>query len=183
MAYESSIRDYLGSPKAKIMAMQNPSTLIVGYGNLDRQDDGVSWHMMAELATRLGRPIPDDTIGFQPDGSNPDFLFVLQLTPELAELITQYDRVCFLDAHTGNIEEDISFRTPEPGFQRSPFTHHMTAETLLGLSRALYGKEPTSILVSVRGHEFEFIQELSSKTSTLAHQAAKQIMAWIMGTS
>jgi hydrogenase maturation protease len=163
--------------------MHNISTLILGYGNMDRQDDGVSWHIMADLAARLGHSIPDFSTGFQPDGSNPDFLFVLQLTPELAELVAGYQRVCFLDAHTGNIEEDVSVRSLTPGYQHSPFTHHMTPETLLGLSDALYGKSPAAVLVSVRGYEFEFVQNLSIKTAELAHQAADFVMKWLVHNS
>ncbi len=36
-----------------------------------------------------------------------DFAFYLQLTPEMAEEISAYEYVCFLDAHTGAIPEPV----------------------------------------------------------------------------
>ena len=85
-----------------------PSTLIIGFGNPDRQDDGVSWHVLTILADHFGiqKPIPPD-LDFYPAGSNPDLLFMLQLVPELAEQVAGYNRVCFIDAHTGAVSEDI----------------------------------------------------------------------------
>ena len=28
-------------------------TLVIGYGNVDRQDDGAAWHILARLAKQL----------------------------------------------------------------------------------------------------------------------------------
>jgi hydrogenase maturation protease len=156
-----------------------PSTLVIGFGNPDRQDDGVAWHVMVELARNLGRTIPDYSEGFQPDSSNPDFMFILQLTPELAEEVAKYDRVCFMDAHTGNIAEEIALRPLQSGFQASPFTHHLTPETLLSFCQALYQKSPSAVLISIRGYEFGFIQELSPRTRILAGQAAEMALHWL----
>jgi hydrogenase maturation protease len=154
-------------------------TLIIGFGNLDRQDDGVAWHVLGGLASRLGRPLPDPGEGFQVQGLEPDFLFVLQLTPELAELAAGFDRVCFVDAHTGEVDEDLSIRSVLPAFQHSPFTHHLTADSLLSFAQTLYGRAPQAILVSVRGHRFGFSQELSAETASLADAAAVEIARWL----
>ena len=35
-------------------------TLIIGYGNVDREDDGVGWHILKNLADRIDRTIPED---------------------------------------------------------------------------------------------------------------------------
>ena len=35
-------------------------TLVIGYGNADRQDDGVGWHILKVLAERIGTSVPDD---------------------------------------------------------------------------------------------------------------------------
>jgi Ni,Fe-hydrogenase maturation factor len=84
-------------------------TLIIGYGNFDRQDDGVAWHVLAEVARRLGCAVPlSPEEEFPPNGGKPDFIFELQLTPELAEAIAQYERVCFVDAHTGAVPHDVT---------------------------------------------------------------------------
>jgi Ni,Fe-hydrogenase maturation factor len=63
-------------------------TIIIGYGNPDREDDGVAWHILAALNARLGNPVPDlYADGFEPQGNPIDFMFRLQLMPELAETI------------------------------------------------------------------------------------------------
>jgi hydrogenase maturation protease len=159
--------------------MYVPTALIIGYGNPDRQDDGVAWHILTRLAEDLGRPIPSMDEGFYPNGENPDLYFGLQLIPELAETISAYQRVCFVDAHTGNVPEDVNVVAVTPEYQRSPFTHHMTADTCLSLVQTIYGQTPQAILVSVRGYEFGFSHELSPATLQLAEQAVKQIKVWL----
>lgn len=178
--------------------MQN--TLVIGYGNIDRQDDGVAWHVLAALARLFNQPVPDD-----PDESfqfpvnlvdstpanqntqatrsipNPAYHFSLQLLPEMAEMLAGIERVCFVDAHTGNIPEDVQFTYLQASYQRSPFTHHMTPETMLAFAQNLYGYHPQAILVSIRGYEFGFDRRLSKRTAGLVGQAVEQIMEWLFG--
>ena len=33
--------------------------LLLGYGNPDREDDGVAWHILRALAVKMGLPAPD----------------------------------------------------------------------------------------------------------------------------
>jgi hydrogenase maturation protease len=155
------------------------NTLILGYGNLDRQDDGVAWHILAKIALASGRKVPSDIDGFEPSGQNPDLMFCLQLTPELAETLSVYDRVCFVDAHTGSVPEDLHMEHIQPTYQSSPFTHHMTAHTCLAFCETLYHARPEAILVSVRGYYFGFDRTLSPDTEELAAQAAGYILNWI----
>jgi hydrogenase maturation protease len=155
-------------------------TLIIGYGNPDRADDGVAWHILHMLAQRLGLPEPGaDDEGLARLETSPDLLCLLQLNPELAELIPQYERVCFVDAHTGAYPEDIRCETIEGEYLPSPFTHHMTPPTLLMLAQTLYGRAPRALVVSVRGYHFGFSDQLSPATAALAETAAEQIIAWL----
>lgn len=154
-------------------------TLILGFGNADRQDDGVAWHVLARLANAWNIPVPDSPAdGLEVACGSVDLLYALQLYPEMAETIAGYDRVCFIDAHTGAVPEDIYIQDLKPQYQKSPLTHHMTANTILELTRALYGIEPEARLVSVRGYEFGFSQQLSPRTNQLAQQAAELIKNW-----
>ena len=140
----------------------------------------MAWHILTRLAEALDRtPIPDVDEGFQPDGREPDFLFVLQLTPELAETLAEYGRVAFIDAHTGQIPQDIQLAEVAPGFQTSPFTHHMTPATLLSLAESLYGRAPQAVLLSVRGYEFGFQRGLSEQTAALAETGAERLLRWL----
>ena len=154
--------------------------LILGYGNPDRQDDGVAWHILVGVHRLLGRPVPESfEEGLWPIGDNPDFLFSLQLTPDTAEIIAGFDRVCFVDAHTGNIKEDLHMELVPGCYTQSPFTHHMTPATCIYLVEQIYHVKPEAVLVSVRGYEFEFSHTLSRKTSLLAQRAVIQIMDWL----
>ena len=154
--------------------------LIIGYGNVDRQDDGVAWHVLSGIAQRFGGQTPaslDDE--FESADPNVDLLFMLQLMPELAETIARYERVCFVDAHTGAVPHDVNVEELSSEFQSSPFTHHMTASTLLSFAETLYHHAPQAILVSVRGYEFGFARSLSPRTAELAEEAADLIEKWL----
>jgi hydrogenase maturation protease len=158
--------------------------LIIGYGNRDREDDGVAWHILQGVAKHLGRSAPElETGGLDQLGQSPDLLFVLQLTPELSELIANYDFVCFVDAHTGDYPEDLRFGSITAGFQTSPFTHHMTPQTCLALAETVYGRTPQAALVSVRGYRFGFSHTLSIETGLLADDAIEQIVTWLTQVS
>ena len=155
-------------------------TLLIGYGNPDRQDDGLAWHILFQLAGRIDRPVDFDTgISFIDFQQSPDFLFSLQITPEMIDIIKDYERVCFVDAHTGNIPEEVRLVPLRSEFQKSPFTHHMTPETCLSLHENIYHRLPEAILVSVRGYEFQFSQALSTRTETLVNSAIELIWDWL----
>jgi hydrogenase maturation protease len=154
--------------------------LFLGYGNVDRQDDGVAWHLLCEIMRRLGAPVlaePEDEMPVY--FGDYAFDFQLQLTPELADDMDHYDRVCLMDAHTGNIPEEVRLEPVTAQYQSSPFTHHMTAGTLLSLCQVLHQHTPETILVSVRGYEFKFTRSLSADTGALISTAADQILEWM----
>lgn len=155
-------------------------TLVIGYGNADRQDDGVGWHILKNLAERIGHTVPDDPgADIDIESEIVDLTFILQIYPELAETISHYKRVCFVDAHTADISEKISWIDLTPEYEKSPLTHHMSPKTVLSISATIYDKVPEAILVSVRGFRFQFERELSPQTAALAESAAERIWDWI----
>ena len=153
--------------------------LILGYGNPDREDDGVAWHILRALTIRLGLAAPESYEDEFPEFASIDFAFHLQLTPELAEDINAYEYVCFVDAHTGNIAEPVRLIPVESEFQASPFTHHLTPQSLLSLCETLYKQKPEAALVSVLGYRFLFSRQLSTETTQLVPQAVELIWDWI----
>jgi len=154
-------------------------SLIIGYGNPDREDDGVAWHILHALTTKLGLDSPDSYEDEFPESALIDFTFYLQLTPEMAEDISDYEYVCFVDAHTGNIPEPVRLINVESEFQASPFTHHLTPQSLLSMCETIYGKKPDAALLSVLGHRFLFSRELSAETAQLVLQAVELIWGWL----
>lgn len=156
------------------------STLIFGYGNADRQDDGVAWHILRDLMHQNGLPVSEELdILFHDEKQDVDYVFEMQLTPEIAYDLNKYDRACFIDAHTGAVPEDVHFEVVHARFQKSPFTHHLTASSLLSIAESIHHRAPETILVSVRGYEFGFSQSLSTKTANLTRQAADIILNWM----
>jgi hydrogenase maturation protease len=154
-------------------------SLIIGYGNPDREDDGIAWHILRALAVRLGLQSPESYEDEFPEYAAIDFAFYLQLTPEMAEDINEYEYVCFVDAHTGNIPEPVRLISVESEFQRSPFTHHLTPQSLVSMCETLYGRKPDAALLSILGHRFLFSRQLSEETAALVPQALELIWDWL----
>jgi hydrogenase maturation protease len=157
-----------------------PKNLIVGYGNADRQDDGVAWHVLNGIAEKLGRAVPaapED--GYFPEGFDTDLWYVLQLEPEMSEDFSHYERICFVDAHTGNIAEEILLQPVEGSPAASAFTHHLTPAACLALTHTIFAAHPEAKLLSVRGYHFEFSRELSPQTAVLVRRAVEMLWQWL----
>lgn len=155
-------------------------TLLIGYGNIDREDDGAGWHIVSRVAARQGVEFPcDPSLECEAEGGGIHYLVTLQLIPEYAELIASARRVCFIDAHTGVYPQEIHIQDVRPVFQNSPLTHHMTPETCLSLAVELFGGRPEAILVSARGYRFGFSRSLSEETERAVNQAAEWISTWL----
>jgi hydrogenase maturation protease len=154
--------------------------LLFGYGNIDRQDDGVAWHILRGVAEHYHVILP--VFPEETTSEITEYLtcsYALQLTPESAEWVSQFEKVIFIDAHTGSVEEPLHVENLDANFQTSPFTHHLTPQTCLALAESLYGKAPAAMLISVRGYEFGFSQQLSAQTGELALQAIRKIVSII----
>lgn len=152
---------------------------MLGYGNPDREDDGVAWHILRAFTIKLGLIPPESYEDEFPESEQIDFAFYLQLTPEMAEEVAKYEYVCFIDAHTGNIPETVRLIEVESEFQNSPFTHHLTPQSLISMCETIYEKKPDAALLSVLGYRFLFTRELSQETAELVPQAVNLIWDWM----
>lgn len=161
--------------------MTTKETLIIGYGNVDRQDDGIAWHTLVACANQLGFSGPFVfEEGFPEEMEGPvDFMYNLQLLPEMAEAVAKYPKVVFVDAHTGAVPEEVHVETVFSAFQSSPLTHHFTPQSCLSLAETIYEGRTNAILVSIRGYEFEFTHQLSNRTASLIEPALEKIMEFV----
>lgn len=151
-------------------------TLIIGYGNPSRRDDGVALAIINGLRQRLGLlSLDGNDDGYDDLGQATDTLFMQQLMPELAETISHYDAVIFLDAHVGVIPETIRRVQLTPSGERAIVSHHVKPAGLLEIARRLYGRAPVGELISVRGFDFDFGTELSPATAEAAGQVVEEI--------
>ncbi len=159
--------------------------IILGYGNPDRGDDGVAYHLLNELVQKCSTK-DDDLIEFQEAGilalaPQVDLWYNLQLVPEIAQELANYEQAIFLDAHTAEIPEPILVKKITPGYTNSPFTHHLTPASCLELAERLYQHAPAATLITVRGYSFDFSRDLSPETRLLADQALTIILEMING--
>ncbi|MBN1373450.1 MAG: hydrogenase maturation protease [Anaerolineaceae bacterium] len=156
-------------------------TILIGWGNPDRQDDGVAWHVLRAVAVRLGLPVPDSyEAPFECGHVQVEFLFLLQLTPELAEDIARYERVVFVDAAVGGTSGEITLGGMAASQTHLPvLSHHLSPEALMVMARSLYGAQAEALLLTVTGTEFQFSRELSAMVQAAVPAAAEKILAWI----
>ena len=152
-------------------------TLVIGFGNIDRADDGVAFHVINTLRRRLGqKALSEEDTGLEDLGAPVDSVFLSQLAPELMDTLTEYRQVIFVDAHVYETIEDLHCAPVVPEYAPSTFTHHLTPGALLALLKTLYGIEPAGHLVSIRGYDFDFHRDLSTNTRALVESAADCIL-------
>jgi hydrogenase maturation protease len=152
-------------------------TLVAGFGNLYRRDDGVARVVVNALRERMGRP-PLDPMddGFADLGHPIDTVVLHQLVPELSEELKDYELVVFVDAHVDTIPEPLHEERLEVTY-RTPFVYHQThPSTVLALTHQIHGRAPEAILISLLGHDFDFGEGLSEETAALVEPAVNRIL-------
>jgi hydrogenase maturation protease len=144
------------------MSTKSVKTLIIGYGNRSRRDDGVGWFVIEKLAA-LNLPGVELEIG-------------QQLEIESAETISRYDAVIFVDAAIPEAPEAIQRTVIAPQFQSHAVAHYLTPADVLSLCQTLYHREPKATLFSIRGRDFNFGTTLSPEVEQAARDVVKQIV-------
>ena len=123
-------------------------TLVIGYGNALRGDDGAGF-IAAEL---LRERIQDAKV---------EVLSLHQLTPELMEAISRARHGVFIDASVVGRAGKFNRIPLRPAPACSRFTHQVGPETLLAGAQALYGRTPQATLYTIPGRNFEVGRELT----------------------
>ena len=122
--------------------------LVIGYGNPLCGDDGLGPYVAGRLAEA------DDELG-----GGIECLSIHQLTPELAEPISQAGTVIFVDAAIGKTPGGVTCyklarSTRKPNTTPEAFTHHVNPGALLENAELLYGRRPAAYLYTVSGRNF-----------------------------
>lgn len=141
--------------------------LILGFGNSTRGDDGAGWEVIRRLDAL-------DLPGLETRVSQ-------QLGLELLEEWGGYEKVLFVDAAPGGAEARLE-RVVESEATPSASTHHLKPETLLHLSRQLYGRCPGLYLCRIPAEQFGFGDGFSPSTGRHIEQAVVLIREWLEGT-
>ncbi|NJL50015.1 MAG: hydrogenase maturation protease [Leptolyngbyaceae cyanobacterium SM2_5_2] len=142
-------------------------TLVIGYGNTLRGDDGVgyraaeaveSWHL-------------EDVVAYP----------CQQLTPELAALIAESDRVIFVDATPPqNPHSPLVLERLLTGPRGVAFTgHHSNPATLLGLAQDLYERQPLAYALWLPSWAMDYSEALSPIAQTGLKQGLKRLREFL----
>lgn len=126
-----------------------PATLILGYGNPMRSDDGIGWRVAEDLSSQLNSP-------------EIEVLQCQQLTPELAERISKVKLVIFIDAVAGTRSGEWTCREVMPATENAAFSHSSSPAGLLALARTLYGAAPQAYFFTMCGKSFDHGDSLSA---------------------
>jgi hydrogenase maturation protease len=151
-------------------------TLVIGYGNIDRCDDGIGYFVINGLRQRLGYPLlSTDESGLDRLGHPVDAVFIRQLVPEMLPDACDYDQLVFVDAAAHEQEQTVVCRPIDPVAQSAALTHQLSPPAFLRLLRVLYEKKPAGFLVAVPGFCFDFQHGLSAAAANEIDAA----VAWI----
>jgi hydrogenase maturation protease len=140
--------------------MKSPreSVLVIGIGNPLRGDDAVGIEAARELRRRGWQAIE-----------------MHQLTPELAEPISQAARVIFIDAGAGLAAGEVRVTNVQEG-EPSAVDHHGTPGGLLRLAREVYGHAPEAVLIAVGPESLEFGVGLSQSARRGVERAVEEVI-------
>ena len=136
-------------------------TIMIGYGNPGRQDDGLGPAFIDAFQN-----IHHANLALQ---SN------YQLTVEDALELNKYEQVIFIDACIDKHEpfslEEIT-ETNNTGFG----SHSLSPQGLIQLTNTLYQHYPKAYILAIKGYEFDLFEEkLSDLANTNLHQAIEYL--------
>jgi len=151
----------------RINTMGRRTSLVIGYGNPLRRDDGVGWHVAA-------------TIEAQREGPEIEVITCQQLLPELAERISRAKSVYFVDATRAGAPGEWRCQPIQAESAASALVHFVTPGALLAMAEKLFGAVPTTYLFTVCGASFELGEELSVVVAAAVPSVAAAIEDHVM---
>jgi len=138
-------------------------TLVLGIGNCGRKDDGLGWNFI-------------DFLKEQEFGDMElDYRYQLQI--EDAELISNYDRVIFIDATKEPTTEGFYIRPCSRIGATEMSSHSLHPETVYSLCRAIYEKDPECLILGIEGNEWGLETGLSSEAKRNLERAQRYFIA------
>jgi hydrogenase maturation protease len=141
------------------------NSLVIGYGNSLRGDDGIGVQV-AQIVADWHLPKVRS-------------LSLHQLTPELAAELAQVDLAIFVDAYQGADLDVVKIHPLKPSSSIHLKSHFSDPGASLSLTQALFGKCPQAWWVIVPGISFELSDHLSPLAKQGIKQASQQIRSLV----
>ena len=143
-------------------------TLIIGYGNSTRGDDGVG----CAAAERLAEELSDPRVRV---------LARQQLPLELAADLSAVDRAILIDADRDGSAGRVRVRRIEPAVSPvESFSHQLAPAVLVECARLLYGRYPETWLVTVTGESFDLNDQLSALVAAALPRVSARVRELIV---
>ena len=133
-------------------------TLVIGYGNTLRGDDGVGY-LAAEQVAEWHWP-------------QVRAIACHQLTPELATAIAECDRVIFIDATLPGTQTEVQRQSLQATTSVSLDAHRSDPAALLNLAQRLFDQSPEAHHLLLPTAQMEFSETLSA----IAHAGLEEAL-------
>ncbi|MCD4745021.1 MAG: hypothetical protein K8R58_01840 [Bacteroidales bacterium] len=134
--------------------------LLYGYGNPGRQDDGLG----NEFVNRMQEWINKEGI------KNFEFESNYQLNIEDAHVISDKELVIFIDASDEDIQDFCISKVTESS-KMSFTTHSASPGFIVDLCKKLFNKSPLTLLLHIKGYEWNLKEELTEKAEENLNKA------------
>jgi hydrogenase maturation protease len=140
----------------------NSDLLVIGYGNTLRRDDGV------------GPRVADSVDALRLAGVRT--ISCPQLTPELADPLSRAGAAVFVDV-AADPAETMRMRRLDPSGTSQILAHAADPQTLLALSRDVFGRAPDAWMLTVPAEDLAFGEQLSPTAVRGVRKAVQAIRA------
>lgn len=139
--------------------------LVIGIGQPMRGMDGAGWQMAAHFQSCF----PGQACVIQ----------VIQLTPELAEIISRHPAVAFVDARVDRMNLSVLLEPiSEAGDDLPTLSHVASPAEILAYARGVFGNAPPAVLVTVPAQESELTFPEIKLDEAVMRAATEQIQRW-----
>jgi hydrogenase maturation protease len=139
--------------------------LVIAYGNPYRNDDGVGHYIASEIQKWADEEKIDKIT----------IITAYQLDIDMTEDISFAESVFFLDAHIEEYSPELVINKIEAKKSNGFTTHVFTPSDLIALVNQLYNKDPSAMLISVPGYDFDMGEELTPETKKQADRATEKL--------
>jgi hydrogenase maturation protease len=138
------------------------TAVVIGYGNPLRGDDGAG-PAVAETVAAWGLAAVRA-------------LAVVQLTPDLAEVVAESSIAIFVDAWTGSADVNIEVLPVPFAEHAGSLVHTSNPGVLLALASAVYGRCPPAWMIRIPAMHYDFAVGLSPAVNLAVAAALRAVI-------
>ena len=140
-------------------------TLVIGYGNTLRADDGAGPAVIEKLTSILPRRLAQKV----------QLISCGQLTPELAVDIAPCQRIIFIDASMALPAGSISINPVQEECGAVRMGHYSTPGTVLAMARSAFGAHPHAWVAAIGCQRVEISDKLTPRVATAVDRLARHV--------